>query len=82
MGEVWSARNERTNHDFAIKFLSRGLATSREALERFVQEARVLGRPGMTRERFESILAKQMPDLPEQGDLDLGTIMQARYMFA
>lgn len=27
-------------------------------------------------------LVKQIPALPDQGDLDLGTIMQARYMFA
>ena len=28
----------------------------------FLQRARVMGRPGMTEERFASILAKQMPD--------------------
>ena len=28
----------------------------------FIQEARVLRRPGMTRERLDAILAKQMPD--------------------
>lgn len=29
---------------------------------RFVQEARVLARPGMTRERLASVMAQQMPD--------------------
>ncbi len=28
----------------------------------FVQEARVMSRPGMTRERFQAVLAKQMPN--------------------
>lgn len=43
MGEVWSARNERTNRDFAIKFLLPALARDPEALHRFVREARATG---------------------------------------
>ena len=43
MGEVWSARNERTNRDFAIKFLLPALARHPEALQRFVREAKATG---------------------------------------
>ncbi len=43
MGEVWEARNERTNRDFAIKLLLPALARNREALERFVREAKATG---------------------------------------
>jgi eukaryotic-like serine/threonine-protein kinase len=43
MGEVWSARNERTNRDFAIKFLLPALARDPEALHRFVREAKATG---------------------------------------
>ena len=41
----------------------------------FVQEARVLSRPGMTRERLASILARQMPDTEKRrrGDFVLPT---------
>ena len=43
MGEVWSVRNERTNRDFAIKFLLPALAKHPEALHRFVREAKATG---------------------------------------
>jgi len=43
MGEVWSVRNERTNRDFAIKFLLPALARHPEALQRFVREAKATG---------------------------------------
>ncbi|HEY5962132.1 MAG TPA: serine/threonine-protein kinase [Polyangiaceae bacterium] len=43
MGEVWSVRNERTNRDFAIKFLLPELARDPESLHRFVREAKATG---------------------------------------
>lgn len=43
MAEVWSARNELTNRDFAIKFLLPALARRDDAVERFVREARATG---------------------------------------
>jgi serine/threonine protein kinase len=43
MGEVWSVRNERTNREFAIKFLLPALARHPEALQRFVREAKATG---------------------------------------
>ena len=36
----------------------------------FVQRARVMARPGMTTEKFESILAKQVPDLIKRRSAD------------
>lgn len=44
MGEVWAARNELTQRNFAIKFLLPNLANRPEALERFVREAETAGR--------------------------------------
>jgi serine/threonine protein kinase len=43
MGEVWAARNELTNRDFAIKLLLPDMARNPEALERFFREARATG---------------------------------------
>ena len=44
MGEVWAARNELTNRDFAIKFLLPEFTENSEAYERFVREAKTTGR--------------------------------------
>ncbi len=44
MGEVWAARNERTQRDVAIKFLLPALAGNEDAMRRFVLEARATGR--------------------------------------
>ncbi|MEB2321688.1 MAG: serine/threonine-protein kinase, partial [Sorangiineae bacterium] len=43
MGEVWSAVNQLTNRRFAIKLLLPALAHHREALDRFLLEARATG---------------------------------------
>lgn len=43
MGEVWAARNELTNRDFAIKFLLPEFSTNVEVYERFVREAKTTG---------------------------------------
>lgn len=43
MGEVWAARNELTNRDFAIKFLLPEFNQNSEAFERFVREAKTTG---------------------------------------
>ena len=43
MAEVWSARNELTNRDFAIKILLPALARREDAVERFVREAKATG---------------------------------------
>jgi len=44
MAEVWSARNVLLGRDVAIKFLLPSLSRNREAVERFVCEARATGR--------------------------------------
>jgi serine/threonine-protein kinase len=44
MGEVWVARNERTQRDFALKVLLGTLSQNVEAMRRFAQEARATGR--------------------------------------
>ncbi len=44
MAEVWSARNELTQRDFAIKVILPELSRNREAIERFLQEARATSR--------------------------------------
>jgi serine/threonine-protein kinase len=44
MGEVWRARNERTDREFAIKFLRAEGARDPNLLARFFQEARVSGK--------------------------------------
>jgi len=43
MGEVWAARNERTNREVAVKFLLADLARNPEAMHRFVREAKATG---------------------------------------
>jgi eukaryotic-like serine/threonine-protein kinase len=43
MGSVWSARNELTNRDFAVKFLLPELSENQEAINRFFLEARACG---------------------------------------
>jgi eukaryotic-like serine/threonine-protein kinase len=43
MGEVWAARNELTQKNFAIKFLLPELAEQPESLERFIREAETAG---------------------------------------
>lgn len=44
MGSVWVARNEMTDREFAIKFMSAELAQSHALTARFLQEAKVAGR--------------------------------------
>jgi eukaryotic-like serine/threonine-protein kinase len=44
MAEVWSARNELTQRDFAIKLILPSLSQNREALDRFLQEAKATAR--------------------------------------
>jgi len=45
MGSVWVARNQVTDREFAIKFMSAELAQSEALTARFLQAARVAGRP-------------------------------------
>jgi serine/threonine protein kinase len=44
MGQVWIARNEVTERDFAIKLLLPQAASSPQVVTRFIQEAKVSGR--------------------------------------
>jgi serine/threonine-protein kinase len=44
MGQVWVARNEVTERDFAIKLLLPQAASSPQVVTRFIQEAKVSGR--------------------------------------
>ena len=44
MGAVWSARNESTDRDFALKLMLPDAATNPVALQRFFQEAKASGR--------------------------------------
>src|SRR4051812_23830483 len=44
MGAVWSARNESTDRDFALKLMLPDAATNPIALQRFFQEAKASGR--------------------------------------
>ena len=43
-GEVWSARNETTDREFALKILRADLATEASAVQRFLREAKAAGR--------------------------------------
>lgn len=44
MGEVWAARNERTDRAFAVKFMLSQYARDPTLVQRFLNEARVCGR--------------------------------------
>ncbi|MFO0661670.1 MAG: serine/threonine-protein kinase [Polyangiaceae bacterium] len=44
MGEVWAARNERTDRAFAVKFMLSQYARDATLVQRFLNEARVCGR--------------------------------------
>jgi eukaryotic-like serine/threonine-protein kinase len=62
MGEVWLARNEATDREFAIKFLLAEHAADAEMLTRFLREAKVSGRvrhPGVV-EVFDVLRAPEL----------------------
>ena len=64
MGEVWLARNETTDREFAIKFLLAEHAADAEMLTRFLREAKVSGRvrhPGVV-EVFDVLRSPELND--------------------
>lgn len=66
MGSVWVARNEITEREFAIKFMSAELAYSESLTTRFLQEAKVAGRlrhPSLL-EIFDAGVASELGDAP------------------
>jgi eukaryotic-like serine/threonine-protein kinase len=44
MADVWSATNTFTEREFAVKFMHEGVAKTKEATDRFLQEAKVSAR--------------------------------------
>jgi serine/threonine-protein kinase len=66
MGSVWLARNEITEREFAIKFMSAELAYSESLTTRFLQEAKLAGRlrhPSLL-EIFDAGVAPELENAP------------------
>jgi serine/threonine-protein kinase len=66
MGSVWIARNEITEREFAIKFMSAELAYSESLTARFLQEAKLAGRlrhPSLL-EIFDAGIAPELENAP------------------